>query len=231
VSGRSDFRFSPLRSGEVSELTTHRLSVYLRCLQTLAREGAGTISSKDLAARFHLNSAQIRKDLANFGEFGIRGVGYDVLSLRDAIVRILGLDEEKKVAIVGAGKLGLALADYAGFNTGGFRVAALFDSDPALAGIESHRGARVHPMDQLEPLVRELGIEIGVLAIPPHAAQQAYDRLADAGVPAVLNFSPVRIALRPTVKIKSVDLKISLEALSYHLTRRKGGWKGGAKGS
>ena len=214
-------RGSSLRSGDVSELTTNRLSVYLRCLDELAESGVTTISSQSMADRFDLNSAQIRKDLANFGEFGIRGVGYDVARLRDTIVRILGLDRVKSIVIVGAGNLGQALADFDGFKTGGFRIVALFDNDRAKAGKATRTGVPIHSMEELEEIAGSTGAEIGILAVPPSAAQAAYDRLCDTGLPAILNFSPVRVQVRPGVKIKSVDLKISLEALSFYLTRKR----------
>ena len=123
-----------MKSDKISELTTNRLSVYLRCLNEIYDTGAKTVSSKALADRFHLNSAQIRKDLAYFGEFGVRGVGYMVESLRDHLTRILGLDKEHRVGIIGAGRLGMALTDYYGFRKANFKVAALFDADPKKIG-------------------------------------------------------------------------------------------------
>src|SRR5690242_13512008 len=127
----------------VSELTTGRLSVYLRCLAHLESQGQETVSSAELAERFHLNSAQIRKDLAYFGEFGTRGVGYNVSQLKDHLVRELGIDRSRNVIIVGAGNLGMALADYHGFNASGFRIAALVDVDPAKVGRASRTGIPV----------------------------------------------------------------------------------------
>lgn len=220
-------RPAPLRTGDVSELTTGRLSVYLRCLETLESEGVPTISSRSLAERFHLNSPQIRKDLANFGEFGIRGVGYEVGPLRATIERILGIDQEKRAAIVGAGNLGSALAAYAGFNERGFRVVALFDADPAKAGTTTRTGQPIHPIEEIARVVRDEKVEIGIIAVPPAAAQDAYDRLCDAGVGAVLSFSPGRIELRPGIPSRTVDLKFSLEALSFHLGRRRGSKRAG----
>ena len=143
----------------VSDLTTSRLSVYLRCLSYLEAANEKTVSSHELARRFHLNSAQIRKDLANFGEFGIRGVGYDVKLLRERLTRTLGLEKTRKVVIVGAGNLGMALADYHGFNSDGFQIAAIFDSDPAKEGRRSRLGATVVSSSRLEQLVREEGVE------------------------------------------------------------------------
>ena len=201
----------------ISELTTGRLSVYLRCLTFLENQGQKTVSSHEMAERFHLNSAQIRKDLACFGEFGTRGVGYDVVRLKSQLVETLGIDRTRNVIIVGAGNLGMALADYAGFNSGGFHIVAMFDADPTKAGRTSREGIPVHPWDQLAVIVRRNRVEIGIIAVPAESAQEVYDALADAGIHAVLNFAPVQLKLRPDVKVKSVDLRINLESLSFHL--------------
>ncbi len=201
----------------ISELTTGRLSVYLRCLGYLESINQHTVSSRELADRFHLNSAQIRKDLAYFGEFGTRGVGYDVTKLKDQLVRTLGIDRTRKMVIVGAGNLGMALADYRGFNSNGFHIVALFDVDPERIGRFSRSSIPVLPAEKLAETVRRDGVEIGIITVNTDNAQKVYDDLADAGVCAVLNFAPVQIRLRHGVKVKSVDLRINLESLSYHL--------------
>jgi redox-sensing transcriptional repressor len=201
----------------ISELTTGRLSVYLRCLSFLESQGQRTVSSHEMADRFHLSSAQIRKDLACFGEFGTRGVGYDVTRLKKQLVETLGIDRTRNVVIVGAGNLGMALADYAGFNGNGFHIVAMVDSDPSKSGRQSREGIVVHPWERLRDIVRRERVEIGVIAVPAEAAQPVYDALADAGLQAILNFAPVQLRLRPGVKVKSVDLRINLESLSFHL--------------
>lgn len=201
----------------ISELTTGRLSVYLRCLTFLESQGQKTVSSHEMAERFHLNSAQIRKDLACFGEFGTRGVGYDVSRLRHHLVETLGIDRTRHLVIAGAGNLGMALADYTGFNTNGFHIVGLLDADPAKAGRTSRNGIPVFPWDRLGDLVKRHHVEIGVIAVPAAGAQDVYDTLADAGIRAILNFAPVQIKLRDDVKVKSVDLRINLESLSFHL--------------
>ena len=201
----------------ISELTTGRLSVYLRCLTFLESQGQKTVSSGEMADRFHLNSAQIRKDLACFGEFGTRGVGYDVKRLKEQLVQELGIDRTRNVVIAGAGNLGMALADYAGFNTAGFHIVAMVDSDPSKIGRASRAGIPVLPADRLPELVRKQRVEIGIIAVPAEAAQRVYDAFADAGLHAVLNFAPMQLKLRPKVKVKSVDLRINLESLSFHL--------------
>lgn len=201
----------------ISEMTTGRLSVYLRCLTYLESIQQKTISSHELAERFHLNSAQIRKDLACFGEFGTRGVGYDVAKLKQNLIHTLGIDRTRRVVIVGAGNLGMALADYRGFNSNGFHIVAMLDNDPAKVGRTSRSGIPVIAYGSLADIVRREGIEIGIIAVTPEAAQEVYDALVDAGVRAVLNFAPIQIRLRSGVKLKSVDLRINLESLSYYL--------------
>lgn len=201
----------------ISELTTERLSVYLRCLTYLESAGEKTISSHELARQFHLNSAQIRKDLAYFGEFGIRGVGYDVSRLRQTLISTLGLDRERTGIIAGAGNLGMALANYKGFHSGGFRIAALLDTDPRRYDRKTKSGIPIYPADRLAAVVSENAVEIGIIAVPAEEAQIVYDALVDSGICAVLNFAPVQLRRREGVKLKSVDLRINLESLSFYL--------------
>lgn len=201
----------------ISELTTGRLSVYLRCLTFLESQGEKTISSAQLASRFHLNSAQIRKDLACFGEFGTRGVGYDVSRLKQQLVQELGIDRTRNVVIIGAGNLGMALADYAGFNTNGFHIVALLDVDPGKVGRTSRQGIPVLPYEKLGELVRRNHVELAIIAVTAEAAQGVHDALVAAGLRAILNFAPVQMRLQEGVKVKSVDLRINLESLSFHL--------------
>jgi redox-sensing transcriptional repressor len=204
---------------QVSELTTNRLSVYLRCLNVLEESGVRTISSQALAEQFHLNAAQIRKDLAYFGEFGVRGVGYYVRDLKRHLRQILGLDRKLRVAIVGAGNLGLALADYPGFRQEGFEISALFDSMSQKVGQQSRGGVPIHDINDLKKFVRKESIRIGVIAVPAGAAQNVADLLAAVGIKAILNFSPGTLQVPAGVKLKSVDLTVSLESLSFHLAR------------
>ena len=201
----------------VSELTTGRLSVYLRCLTYLESIDQQTVSSHELAERFHLNSAQIRKDLACFGEFGTRGVGYNVSRLKETLVRTLGLDRVRNVLIVGAGNLGMALADYRGFNANGFHIVGMLDTDPDKLGRASRSGIPVLPWPKLPEIVKSNAVEIGIIAVNAENAQVVHDALVSAGVCAILNFAPVQIRLRRGVKVKSVDLRINLESLAYYL--------------
>ncbi len=209
-----------MKSEKISELTTNRLSVYLRCLNLLAAAGIGTISSKALGEQFNLNSAQIRKDLAHFGEFGTRGVGYSVDELRRHLTQILGLDRAHRVGIVGAGNLGAALANYNGFAASNFEVVALFDNDKAKINRRVGRpGVTVHDVKKLARVVRDEEIDVAVVAVPARVAQRVLNQIMSAGVKAVLNFAPVRLHARLGVKVKTVDLTISLESLSYFLAR------------
>ncbi len=204
---------------QVSELTTNRLSVYLRCLNTLEEAGVRAISSQALAEQFHLNAAQIRKDLAYFGEFGVRGVGYYVRDLKRHLRQILGLDRNLRVAIIGAGNLGLALADYPGFRQEGFEILALFDTLSAKVGQQSRGGVPIHAVADLRKIARRDGISIAVIAVPAPSAQLVVNQVVAAGIKAVLNFSPGTLEVPPGVKMKSVDLTVSLESLSFFLAR------------
>ena len=209
-----------MKSEKISELTTSRLSVYLRCLNTLHAAGIKTISSQALAEQFHLNSAQIRKDLGYFGEFGVRGVGYYVADLRDHITKILGLDRPHRVGIVGAGRLGTALANYNGFGRSNFTVVALFDNDRQKIG-KRIGDARilVQDADQLAKIIRDESIDVMVIAVPAKAAQRVLNQVMSARIKAVLNFAPVPLNSRKGVKVKTVDLTTSLESLSYFLAQ------------
>ena len=213
-----------MKSEKISELTTNRLSVYLRCLNVLAGAGIKTISSKALAEQFNLNSAQIRKDLGYFGEFGVRGVGYFVEDLRRHLTNILGLDRPHRVGIVGAGRLGTALANYNGFSKSNFIVAALFDNDREKIGRRIGQGAvKVHDVKKIARVVRDSGIDVAVIAVPARSAQRVLNQITTAGVKAVLNFAPAPLDARLGVKVKTVDLTTSLESLSYFLAQPQAG--------
>jgi redox-sensing transcriptional repressor len=200
----------------VSPLTLNRLSFYLRCLRRLQEEEVSRISSKDLAERFHLSATQIRKDLAQFGEFGIRGVGYEVGPLVQRLSELLGLDRLHRLVIVGMGNLGSALAQYLGFNSGAFRVVAGVDRDPDKVG-RKVGDIVVEPADDLDRVIAENDVEIGVLCVPAASAQERYDALVAAGIKGVINFSPTRVRAVPEAPLKDVDLRINLEELAYFL--------------
>lgn len=206
-----------MKTEKISELTTNRLSVYLRCLNELAASGVETISSQTMADQFNLNSAQIRKDLAYFGEFGVRGVGYYVEELRQHLLKILGLTEKRKVIIVGVGNLGMALANYHGFNQNSFEIVGLFDDDPTKIGTKTRIGIQIQSTKNLADVVNRENVEIVIIAVPAPAAERVLEEVTEAGVRAVLNFAPVHLNPKPGVKVKTVDLTISLESLSYFL--------------
>ena len=214
-------RASRERSGAdpVSELTTARLSVYLRALEALEAAGVNTVSSRGLADQFHLNAAQIRKDLAHFGEFGVRGVGYYVKDLRRHLREILGLHRQLKVVILGAGNLGLALADYPGFRHDGFDVVALFDTSRDKVGQYSRLGVPIRHARELDRLVERERVDIAVIAVPAEAAQDVVDTVVQAGIKAILNFSPGTLRVPRGIKLKNVDLTVTLESLSFFLAR------------
>ncbi|HSV32725.1 MAG TPA: redox-sensing transcriptional repressor Rex [Pyrinomonadaceae bacterium] len=207
-----------MKREKISELTTNRLSVYLRCLNELRAAGIKTISSQELADQFKLNSAQIRKDLGYFGEFGVRGTGYSIEELRQHLTKILGLDKVHRVGIVGAGRLGTALANYNGLAKSSFAVVALFDNDQQKIGqtIGVDR-IPVYDVKKIAKLVHDEEIDIAVIAVPARVAQRVLNQIMAAGVKAVLNFAPAPLVGRLGVKVKTVDLTTSLESLSYFL--------------
>jgi redox-sensing transcriptional repressor len=204
---------------QISEFTTNRVSVYLRCLNALERSGVRTISSQAFAEQFHLNAAQIRKDLACFGGFGVRGVGYSVGELRLHLRKILGLNRRLRVAIIGAGNLGLALADYPGFRDEGFTIAALFDNQAAKIGQRSRGGIPIYDVQDLKRVVKGERIRIGIIAVPVASAQAVVNLAVASGIKGVLNFSPASLKVPAGVRLKSVDFTVSLESLSFYLAR------------
>lgn len=205
----------------VPEAAVARLPLYLRALTALAERDVATVSSEELAASAGVSSAKLRKDLSYLGSYGTRGVGYEVEFLRHQISREIGLTQDWAVVIVGIGNLGHALADYAGFATRGFRVAALVDADPSRAG-EEVAGLKVRGFDELEQLVNEQNIAIGVVATPAAAAQSVCDRLVAAGVTSILNFAPVLVRVPEGVALRKVDLSTELQILAYHEQRKSG---------
>ncbi|PZF83139.1 redox-sensing transcriptional repressor Rex [Jiangella anatolica] len=205
----------------VPEATVARLPLYLRALTTLAERGVATVSSEELAASAGVNSAKLRKDLSYLGSYGTRGVGYEVDFLRHQITREIGLTQDWAVVIVGIGNLGHALANYGGFASRGFRIAALVDADPGRVG-EEVAGLKVRHADELEQIVQDLGIAIGVVATPARAAQLVCDRLVAAGVTSILNFAPAIVQVPEGVDLRKVDLSTEMQILAYHEQRKNG---------
>jgi redox-sensing transcriptional repressor len=196
-----------------------RLPVYLRALQTVADRDVRTVSSDELAVLAGVNSAKLRKDLSYLGSYGTRGVGYDVDYLVYQVSRELGLTQEWSVVIVGIGNLGRALANYGGFRSRGFRIAALLDADPARVGERIGEHTLRH-VDELESIVSKQGIAIAVLATPAAAAQRMCDRLVASGVRSILNFAPAVLTVPDGVAVRKVDLSIELQILAFHEQRR-----------
>ena len=209
------------RRGGIPEAAVARLPVYLRALHALAENGTTTISSEELAAAAGVNSAKVRKDLSYLGSYGTRGVGYDVDYLVYQISRELGLTQRWAVVIIGVGHLGHALANYAGFASRGFRVAALLDADPARVG-DDVGGVPVSHVSELDDVVRREQVSIGVIATPANAAQDVCNRLVAAGVTSILNFAPVVLTVPSGVDVRKVDLSIELQILSFHEQRKNG---------
>ncbi len=203
----------------IPEATIARLPVYLRALYALADRGVATVSSEELAAAAGVNSAKLRKDLSHLGSYGTRGVGYDVEYLVYQVSRELGLTQDWPVLIVGAGNLGRALANYGGFASRGFRIAALLDSDPDVVGSQIGRHVVRHA-DEIESVIARDGVSIGVIATPAAAAQGVCGRLVAAGVTSILNFAPVVLDVPSGVDVRKVDLSIELQILAFHAQRR-----------
>ncbi|WP_107774829.1 redox-sensing transcriptional repressor Rex [Nocardioides sediminis] len=206
---------------DIPEATVARLPVYLRALVGLAEAGTATCSSEELAAAAGVNSAKLRKDLSHLGSYGTRGVGYDVEYLRYQIAREIGVTQDWPVVIVGIGNLGHALANYSGFRSRGFRVVALLDADPERHD-ELVAGIDVRPFDDLESIVADQGVAIGVIATPAVAAQAVADRMVAAGITSILNFAPTVLAVPEGVDVRKVDLSIELQILAYHVQRKAG---------
>ena len=203
----------------IPEATVARLPIYLRALYALADRGTATVSSEELATAAGVNSAKLRKDLSHLGSYGTRGVGYDVEYLVYQVSRELGLTQDWPVVIVGAGNLGRALANYGGFASRGFRIAALLDCDPSVIGTVIGRHT-VRSAADIEDVVTEYKVSIGVIAAPAAAAQGVCDRLVSVGVTSILNFAPVVLNVPSGVDVRKVDLSIELQILAFHAQRR-----------
>lgn len=200
----------------VPEAAVSRLAAYLRALDSLAHSGADHVSSADIGSLAGVSPDQVRKDLSHFGEFGRPGVGYGRKDLRSQLARIMRLDRVQVAVLAGAGSLGSALARYGGFAQHGFRIAAVFDVDPARVG--GRLGdLTIEHLSQLPERVVELGAAIGIIAVPGSAGQSVAALMEDAGIKAILNFAPVKVKVDPTVKVRSVDLGRELECLAYYL--------------
>jgi len=203
----------------VSDSTVRRLSMYYRSLSEFERKGHKIISSKDLAKSEKLTPAQVRKDLSFFGSFGTRGLGYPVKELKEKIARILGLSRSWNVALVGVGNVGSALVSYKEFQKQGFNIKLLFDNDQRKIN-KNHKGISVSDVKDLAKKLKENKIEIVIIAVPAQAAQEVADRVVSAGVKSILNFAPTQIKAPPHIVLRSVNMAMELEHLSFCLTNK-----------
>jgi redox-sensing transcriptional repressor len=205
-----------MRDRRISESTIHRLSHYYRALTALEREHFDTVSSKELANREELTPAQVRKDLSFFGSFGTRGLGYPVKELKERIARILGIDRVWNVALIGIGNIGSALVSYKEFARQGFNIKLLFDNDQRKIG-SNHKGITVLGMDDLERQLNENKIELVILSVPASSAQVIVDHVVNCGIKAILNFAPIKLAVPDDVFLRTENMAMELEYLSFSL--------------
>lgn len=212
--GEPSFRAAGASESRISRATVGRLSLYLRRLEALLRDGASKVSSGMLAEPLGVTDAQVRKDLASLGNLGHPGIGYAAPELATAIRRTLGIDREWRAALVGVGNLARALLRYPGFIDRGFRIVALFDSDPSKVGSRID-DLEIHALDQMPRVIKLTGAELGILSVPSGASQMVADALTDAGIRGLLNFAPGVLRLPPGVSVVSVDLTVQLEQLAF----------------
>jgi redox-sensing transcriptional repressor len=205
------------KNSKIPSPTIERLAFYSRPLETLLAGGTLVVSSETLAALCGVNPAQVRKDLAYFGGFGVRGVGYDVRDLLREIKKILATDREWKLCIVGMGNLGSALVENENFRKRGYRFVTAFDSDAEKIGKELPCGLIIEPIGKIREKTRALGVEIGVISTPPLEAQRIADLLMDSGVRSILNFAPVQVRSPEGFVVENVDFTVKFENLAYHL--------------
>jgi len=203
----------------ISESTIRRLSLYLRALSVLDKEGIQTISSKELAAREKLTPAQVRKDLSFFGSFGTRGLGYPVRELRAQIASILGIDRVWKIALFGVGNIGSALVSYKEFVRQGFHIVKLFDNDQRKIG-SNHKGIVISDIRNMGQEMKEAGVELAVVAVPATVAQYIVDDIVAAGIKAILNFAPVNLRVPDDVYLRNENMSMELEYLSFAMVNQ-----------
>jgi redox-sensing transcriptional repressor len=205
-----------MKQSEIPEIVIRRLPLYARALHWLIQDNVPTISSSELGAKLGMSSAQIRKDLSYFGEFGKQGTGYDVKFLLSQLQQILGMQREWLVALVGVGDLGHAIARYGGFGKRGFKIAALFDADPKKIGLQVGE-LQILGMESLPMVVRGLRIRLGIIAVPAGAAQGVADQMSAAGIRAILNYAPINLHTPRTVRVRDIDPVVVLQSMTYHL--------------
>ncbi|WP_274364632.1 redox-sensing transcriptional repressor Rex [Paenibacillus thermotolerans] len=207
-----------MKHPKISEAVVRRLPMYLSHLNDLLKSEVQTVSSQDLGRKLDLNPAQIRKDLAYFGEFGKKGIGYDVAYLVEKIRHILKLDQEIRVALVGAGNLGQALCNYNAYLKDNMRIAAVFDASPSRVG-EKLNQLTIKPMTELTETVQQLGIRIGIITVPATEAQNVANQFVEAGVEGILNFAPAIIKVPSNIRVHYADFTVELQSLAYYLNK------------
>lgn len=201
---------------DIPDIVIHRLPLYLRALDLMLRDEQDVTSSHELGERLGISSAQIRKDLSHFGEFGKQGTGYDVEFLREQLQRILHVDRAWGLAVVGAGDLGTALVHYGGFKNRGFQIEAVFDADPDKIG-EEIAGITVEAVEKIADALPERNIHIGIIAVPAEAAKEVADFLIEGGVKAILSYAPITLSVPPSVRIEYIDPVTALQSMTYYL--------------
>ncbi|WP_028307668.1 redox-sensing transcriptional repressor Rex [Desulfitibacter alkalitolerans] len=209
-----------MKALKIPEATVSRLSVYSRFLFQIDKKGIITISSGDIAQGVGVSPAQVRKDLAYFGEFGTRGVGYNVKDLHNNILKILGLNKRWKVVLVGAGNLGSALCIYGGFKERGFDIVGIFDNNPKKVGFKVN-DLEIMPMDALPEVIKENQVKIGIITVPSEYAQDVANLLIENNVTTLLNFAPKVLSVPRGVIVRTVDLSVNLEILTFNITNQK----------
>ncbi len=217
-----DPRREPSGDKPAPKAVVGRVSLYLRQLEVFGRRGATTVSSSQLGSALAIHDAQVRKDLAFFGQFGYPGIGYRIEELSAALRRILGIDRDWPLALIGLGNLGRALLKYRGFRNRGFHIVALFDNDPHKVG-RAFDGMAVRSTDELAGTIRALNISLAILSVPADEAQRMADQLVACGVLGIFNFAPMPLIVPPSVNVVAVDLSVQLEHLAYKIQAAQGG--------
>ena len=203
-------------SSNIPDIVIGRLPIYLRALNRLAQEGREVTSSHELGQRLGISSAQIRKDLSHFGGFGKQGTGYQIAYLIEQLKQVLKVDREWDVALIGAGDLGHAVANYRGFSDRGFRIVSVFDSDPQKIGQQVGKQV-VQPFSEISKVIKERGIKIAMIAVPAHSAQEVADQLIESGIRAILNYAPISLNVPPGVYVQYIDPVVHLQRMTYYL--------------
>lgn len=209
-----------MKDVEIPDIVIRRLPIYARSLSYLAGEGVTTVSSSELGSRIGVTAAQIRRDLSYFGEFGKQGKGYNVQFLLNQIRDILHLEQQWGVALVGVGHLGQAIAHYGGFKDKGFEIVALFDSDPSKIGGEMD-GRKIYHYSEIPEVVKEMGLDVAIVAVPAASAQEVVDLLVQAEVKAILNYAPITVQVPPDVRTRNIDPVGALQSMTYYLSPEK----------